>query len=189
MEISDLTVIVRDHVLAVAAAIALLCCPFVATAESEPEAVKSASAPKPMPQVDLGRLLKLPDSYAKPVESRRGMGQAEWEGRFERVRLDLAEAQGALQLAQTELSNTAGDSSQWSVAAPGTSPNPENTPLSYKLRQDIRRHREAIERADKKLRGLEIEADLADVPVEWRATHIGTAAKELAIGDAATTIR
>jgi len=141
------------------------------------------------PKVDLGRLLKLPDSYAKPTESRRGMGRSEWEVRFESVRLELAESQAALEAAQTELGNAAGDSSQWSVAAPGTSPNPENTPLSYKLRQEIRRNREIIERNEKKLRSLEIEADLAEVPANWRATHIRTDAKELSVGDAKTTVR
>ena len=141
------------------------------------------------PKVDLGRLLKLPDSYAKPTESRRGMGRSEWEVRFESVRLELAESQAALEAAQTELGNAAGDSSQWSVAAPGTSPNPENTPLSYKLRQEIRRNREIIERSEKKLRSLEIEADLAEVPANWRATHIRTEAKELSVGDAKTTVR
>jgi hypothetical protein len=141
------------------------------------------------PKVDLGRLLKLPDSYAKPTESRRGMGRSEWEVRFESVRLELAESQAALEAAQTELGNAAGDSSQWSVAAPGTSPNPENTPLSYKLRQEIRRNREIIERSEKKLRSLEIEADLAEVPANWRATHIRTDAKELSVGDAKTTVR
>lgn len=141
------------------------------------------------PKVDLGRLLKLPDSYAKPAESRRGMGRPEWEVRFESVRLELAESHAALEAAQTELGNAAGDSSQWSVAAPGTSPNPENTPLSYKLRQEIRRNREIIERNEKKLRSLEIEADLAEVPADWRATHIRTEAKELSAGDAKTTVR
>ena len=141
------------------------------------------------PKVDLGRLLKLPDSYAKPAESRRGMGRPEWEVRFESVRLELAESHAALEAAQTELGNAAGDSSQWSVAAPGTSPNPENTPLSYKLRQEIRRNREIIERNQKKLRSLEIEADLAEVPANWRATYIRTEAKELSVGDAKTTVR
>lgn len=125
------------------------------------------------PRVELGRLLRLPDSYQRPAESRRGMGQNAWESRFELARLGLYTAQLALEKAQTELGEVADDSSQWSVAAPGTNPNPENTPLSYKLRQEIRRQRESIERAERKLRSLEIEADLADVPAGWRATQVG----------------
>jgi hypothetical protein len=130
--------------------------------------------------VDLGRLLKLPDSYQQPSENRRGMGQSEWESRFELVRLDLDSAQTALETAQQELGEAAEESSQWSVAAPGTTPNPENTPLSYKLRQEIRRQREEVERAERKLRSLEIEADLAEVPAEWRASEVGRPSRDSA---------
>jgi len=126
----------------------------------------------PKPQVDLGRLLKLPDSYNQPLESRRGKGQADWQRRFETVRLDLLSAEVALGKAKTELGEAATDSSQWAVAAPGTAPNPENTPLSYKLRQEIRRQRENLKRAERQLRSLEIEADLAEVPLSWRAREI-----------------
>lgn len=140
-------------------------------AEAAPQREGSAGR---APMVDLGRLLKLPDSYEKPVESRRGKGQADWERRFETVRLDLVSAKTALAAAKAELGEAATDSSQWAVAAPGTAPNPENTPLSYKLRQEIRRQRENVKRSERQLRSLEIEADLADVPAEWRATHIGS---------------
>ncbi len=79
-----------------------------------------------------------------------------------------------------DLGEVAGDSGQWSVAAPGTTPNPENTPLSYKLRQEIRRQREEVERAERRLRALEIEADLAEVPAEWRAPDVGRRPKDSA---------
>ena len=78
----------------------------------------------------------------------------------------------ALAKAQGQWAGAAGGSSAWAVAAPGASPNPENTPLSYKLRQEIRRQREFIERSERKLRALEIEADLADVPEQWRAANL-----------------
>jgi len=130
----------------------------------------TATPGKKAPSVNLGQLLRLPDSYhQRQTESRRGMNQFAWESRFEVVRLDLSTAQGALEKAQTELGEVADDSSQWSVAAPGTTPNPENTPLSYKLRQEIRRQREEVKRTERNLRALEIEADLAEVPVDWRA--------------------
>ena len=41
--------------------------------------------------------------------------------------------------------------------------------MSYKLRQDIRRQREDVGRAERRLRELEVEASLAGVPAEWRA--------------------
>lgn len=124
------------------------------------------------PKVDLGRLLRLPDSYRQSSGNRRGVKRAEWENRFEIVRLDLSSSVQALAKAQSDLAEAADGSSAWAVAAPGATPNPENTPLSYKLRQEIRRQRELIERSERKLRSLEIEADLADVPQQWRATAI-----------------
>ena len=145
-----------------------------------------AAAEPPAPKVDLGRLLKLPDSYSQPLESRRGLGQAQWRSRFETARLDLRSARTALEKAQRELGEVATDSSQWSVAAPGTTPNPENTPLSYKLRQEIRRQRDVIERAERKLRALEIEADLAEVPAQWRAAEFGSQAPDFSANAAAT---
>jgi hypothetical protein len=134
------------------------------------EGAPRAGAP---PKVDLGRLLQLPDSYQQASESRRGLTRSQWEGRFERTRLEWNTAQEALETAKTELEGAAGDSGQWSVAAPGTSPNPENTPLSYKLRQEIRRQREAVERTERLLRDLEIEANLAEVPADWRVPDVG----------------
>jgi len=140
--------------------------------EQTPETETAPDTQKP-PNVDLGRLLRLPDSYQQPTENRRGMGRSEWDSRFEVVRMVLNDSQLALEKAQVELGEVAGDSGQWSVAAPGTTPNPENTPLSYKLRQEIRRQREEVERAERQLRALEIEADLAEVPVDWRAPEVG----------------
>ena len=55
------------------------------------------------------------------------------------------------------------------MSAPGTT-TPENSPLSFKLRVEIKRRREEITQAERELRKLEIEADLADVPADWRAS-------------------
>lgn len=164
-----------------ATACALLVSPSAVLAEigaAHPAAdqdIERRASPQPQgspPKVELGRLLKLPDSYRLPSGNRRGVKRSEWENRFEIVRLDLSSAVQALAKAQSQLAEAAGGSSAWAVAAPGASPNPENTPLSYKLRQEIRRQREFIERSERKLRALEIEADLADVPEQWRAANL-----------------
>ncbi len=55
-----------------------------------------------------------------------------------------------------------------SMAAPGAQPTAENSPVSYKLRQDIRKYREEVGRAERRLRDLEVEASLAGVPPEWQ---------------------
>jgi hypothetical protein len=55
------------------------------------------------------------------------------------------------------------------VAPPGASgQNDPTSPLSFKLRQELVRNREALEEAEKALRELKIEADLAGVPATWR---------------------
>jgi hypothetical protein len=51
---------------------------------------------------------------------------------------------------------------------PGLEPSPD-APLDYQLRVAIRRHRSEIERLERKLKQLEIEANLAGVPPEWRS--------------------
>ena len=42
------------------------------------------------------------------------------------------------------------------------------TPLDYKLSQDLRRSREEVERAERQLQDLGVEANLAGVPEDWR---------------------
>jgi hypothetical protein len=134
------------------------------------------SAPPPglgSTSVDLDRLLKLPSSYNQPTANRAGADKAEWQSRFGRVQGDLDEAKGALAQAQEDLGKTASETGSYSVAAPGTTPNPENTPLSYKLRQEIRRQRERVDDAEHQLRLLQVQADLAGVPPNWRSQSEG----------------
>jgi len=137
------------------------------------------------PSVELERLLRVPDGVrAEPGPDRRGRATAtEWRARFREARAELEEAQDALARARTELEGVAADTSQWQLAAPGalgaasteprtSSPQPggggSQTPLSYRLHQEIRRARDDVERAERRLRELDIEANLAGVPDAWR---------------------
>lgn len=118
-------------------------------------------------------LLKLPDGYLAPNASRvAGAGEAEWRRRFERALGNLERAQRALEGTRRSLDEAAesGGASQWSVAPPGAgnSGGPSNSPLSFKLSQELARNREALDAAEKALRDLRIEADLAGVPAAWR---------------------
>jgi hypothetical protein len=64
----------------------------------------------------------------------------------------------------------AGEKAGWQMSAPGVQAmNPEDSPVSYELRQELRRQREEIERFERRLRELEVEAKLAGVPDEWLA--------------------
>jgi hypothetical protein len=149
----------------------------VALAETE-AGVPGATAEKSTGKVDLSRLLKLPDSYQRPGDDRSGPDRQEWMSRFKVVRSDLDESKAALAKAQDELAEAASGSGSYSVAAPGTTSSPEDTPLSYKLRQEIRRQRELVDRAEYKMRELNIEADLASVPTNWRGPAEGDASPE-----------
>lgn len=122
----------------------------------------------------LDDLLKLPTGFvtreaAAPVA---GASEEEWRRRFVRAEKAIGEARETLAETRRELDGLAGTggSSQWSVAPPGASgQGAESTsPLSFKLRQELARNREALDAAEKALRELRIEADLAGVPAEWR---------------------
>ena len=88
-------------------------------------------------------------------------------GRAE-AQLDLAETQLALREAQAELEDMASKADAWQLTAPGAQVTPENSPVSFKLRQDIRGYREDIERYEAALTELRIEANLAGVPASWQ---------------------
>lgn len=128
--------------------------------------------PAEPPKVSLDRLFKLPSNT--PEVSKReertvaGATRGEWEERFLRARTDLAEAQISLKTAQKELEEMAAKADAWQLTAPGAQVTPENSPVSFKLRQDIRGYREDIERYEAALTELRIEANLAGVPAAWQ---------------------
>lgn len=123
----------------------------------------------------LDDLLKLPSGFttrddAKPVA---GASEEEWRRRFSRAEKAIGEAREALVETRREMDGLAesGGASQWSVAPPGAAGQAGDggtSPLSFKLRQELVRSREALEEAEKALRELKIEADLAGVPPAWR---------------------
>jgi hypothetical protein len=51
---------------------------------------------------------------------------------------------------------------------PGGAGGGAQSPLDFRLRQTIQRHRLEIERLERQLRELEVEANLAAVPESWR---------------------
>jgi hypothetical protein len=116
-------------------------------------------------------LLKLPDSVAAPsAEPRRGgKTRAEWQALFRQAQADLDAARKALDDSRKELEEVAPDSA-WSMTAPGlpVDPQPTEKSIDFRLRQEIRRQREEVERAERRQQELAIEANLAEVPEEWR---------------------
>lgn len=130
----------------------------------------SAQDPDPLPRVGLEQLLRLPDDVATETPRRGGATRSEWQSRFRAARDELAEAEHLLAEARSELEDLASDSDAWQIAAPGAQPSTdvENSPLSFRLRQEIRSRREQVERAERRLQELSVEANLAGVPPEWQ---------------------
>jgi hypothetical protein len=136
--------------------------------------------PVPAPDVPLERLLKLPGSVvAPPAEPRRGgKTRAEWQARFAQARANLETARKALDDARKELEDVAPDQA-WSMTAPGLPVNtgPSETSIDFRLRQEIRRQREEVDRAERVLDEIGIEANLAEVPEDWRVPDEAAAAE------------
>ena len=132
-------------------------------AEDAPEAAR----PGPPPPVDLDTLLKLPDSVQFDVERRGGATRGEWRERFRVARSDLAREQEALQSARLALEKAAGSADAWRFSPPGMG-NVTDSPVDYRLREEVRRREAEVTRLETELRELEVEANLAGVPEEWR---------------------
>jgi hypothetical protein len=150
----------------------------VAAVAEEPPALASASAAEATPQdspaeaapsagVALDQLLTLPTNRTYSVEKKGGLTRGEWRARYDDVRADLAKERAAYEETQAKLEDAAG--SAWSVnPIPGSEQDTSRSPVDFQLRTQLRRQREEIGRLERKLRQLDIEANLAQVPEDWR---------------------
>jgi len=135
-------------------------------------AEEAAAAPK----VDLQRLLQLPTSLDLEPAVRGSANKAEWRERFDTARSEFADARSTLAKTQQELAEVSGNSSAWQLAAPGIGgvdpgKGTRGNPLDYDLSTRMRRNREEVARAERRLTELDIEANLANVPPDWRGSH------------------
>jgi hypothetical protein len=132
----------------------------------DPATAATDAVPSP---VGLDALLRLPAQRPIPEAEPKGtVDRKEWQERFTAARGELEAARGALVESQAELEELASDSNAWQMAPPGASANIENSPVSYRLRQEIRRQREEVAQAERALTELRIEANLAGVPEAWQ---------------------
>jgi hypothetical protein len=120
-------------------------------------------------QPDLDQLLKLPESMQYSSEKKGGATRAEWRSRFAEARTSVTEGEKALEQAQAELATVVGSKSEWQFTPPGLpAQTDEDSTTSFQLRQDVKRKRGEVERARVRLRELEVEANLAGIPADWR---------------------
>jgi len=122
------------------------------------------------PRVELDQLLKLPPNLDYSVQKRGRLTEGEWRSRFQKLQTALAAEREALAVAEGDLDRVAGTADAWQVAPPmpGGAAGASEAPLDYRIRQAINRHRQEVERLERQLRDLEVEANLAMVPEDWR---------------------
>jgi hypothetical protein len=121
------------------------------------------------PRVDLDALLRIPSSAPAPATERiAGATRKEWEERFEHARTKVDSARASLDKAQRELEKLASGSDAWQLAPPGAPAGSETSPVSFKLREQIRRYREDLAQAESAFTELRVQANLAGVPREWQ---------------------
>ena len=143
----------------------LLLTSVVASAEDSAEA--SPTAEQPVPQVDLDSLLTLPKSMRYDVERKGGATRGEWRERFETHRAELVREREALETAKLSLEKAASGADAWTFSPAGIG-NVTDSPVDYQLREKIRHGEAEVARLEHGLRELEVEANLAGVPEDWR---------------------
>lgn len=119
------------------------------------------------PPVRLDKLLRLPDSVEFEMERRGGATRTEWRARFKAAKDDVVLAKKELDQATDKLEKAAVGSDQWRFVPPGGDVAAENND-NLRLRMDVTKKRETLAHAEKRARDLEVEANLASVPPEWR---------------------
>jgi len=159
-------------------------CGFVCIAAAEAAVAQSPG---------LDRLLRLPESSTYATEEKGGAGRSEWRQRFETARKGVADAEKALAESQAKLATVAGEKSEWQFKPPGVpASDDQDSSSAYQLRDQVRRNRGEVDRARARLRELDVEANLAGVPEEWRGAstdaHSGDAPSD-ETGTAPTTRR
>ncbi|MEE2678058.1 MAG: hypothetical protein VX546_05720 [Myxococcota bacterium] len=135
----------------------------------------SVAAADPDAPVSLQQLLKLPSGTGAEatIDKRGGYTRGEWDDRFRKVHAEHRKAESQLAATRAALEEKAAtDGGQWRVAAPGiggaVSAEAAESPLDYRLTQELRRNRQEVARTERRIQDLEVEANLAGVPADWR---------------------
>ncbi|MCE2390776.1 MAG: hypothetical protein J4G09_04755 [Proteobacteria bacterium] len=120
--------------------------------------------PRPLPSIGIDRLLS-PGSGSRLALERTpgGKDRETWLREFSEARAEVAELESRVAATQDEMRNLS--RGNWSYAPAGGG-QPEN-PEILKRKAQIKRDRQSLEAAGKRLRELEVEASLAGVPASW----------------------
>jgi hypothetical protein len=152
----------------------VLLAPALAAAEDRPgpsssiPAAPSATAePAERPALKLDSILRPRSTPTAKIggEAVGGRNRTEWADAFAGIRLEIQELDGKLEISRKKLSASAAATGeyQYSPLGGGQSTDPE----TLKLRAQLKRDRESLDAARRRLRDLEVEASLSGVPREW----------------------
>ena len=132
----------------------------VAAAQAQ-EAPAGDATPK------LDRLLKLPSGVDFGVERKGGATRTEWKARFAEARKEVATARKEYEAAMAKLEKAAEGSDSWRFVPPGGDVTAENQD-NLRIRQEVTKKRDELASAERRQKDLDVEANLASVPVDWR---------------------
>ena len=146
----------------------LLAVAAIASSAQLARAADPATADRGGPGLD--QLLKLPSSTEFSAEKKGSATRNEWRQRFHEARTSVKSAEVAVKKAQDELAEVAGSKDDWQFTPPGlpAESNADST-SSFQLRQELKRQRGELERSKARLRELDVAANLAGVPEDWRS--------------------
>jgi hypothetical protein len=101
---------------------------------------------------------------AKSEEARGGQTRQEWADAFAAARREIGDLEKKVEVSRQKLSDSSeGSEYQYSPLGGGAATDPE----TLKLRAQLKRDRESLDAARRRLRDLEVEASLSGVPREW----------------------
>ena len=138
-------------------------------AGSTPKGSDGASSGSVKPKLSLDRLLRVPPPLVESSALRGDKDRERWQQEFTTVRAEIAELEEEIRKTQDELRASSGGDWQFSPTGGGPTQDPEVLKLSSTLRRD----RQSLRAARQRLRELEVEASLAEVPDFWRHPQQG----------------
>ncbi len=124
---------------------------------------QGGSEVRPAPTLDLDRLLKPRTTPGVQIHY-GGRSRGAWEAKFARARNEVAGLE--LNLVEAHERYREASTGEWGHNPTGGQGMPTD-PEVLKIRAEIKRDRQSLETARKRLRELEVEASLAGVPDAW----------------------
>lgn len=143
----------------------------IAYGQSQPDTVVLSQDPTvtpstdaPGPSLGIDRLLIPRETPHVPEEERySGRNQEEWQRAFREARSEITRLEQRVEAMQVVLRETSTGEWGFSPAGGGAPTDPE----VLKRRAELKRDRQSLEAAHRRLRDLEVESSLAGVPEEW----------------------